>query len=149
MTRAADAVPGGGESSGQDGLIRPLWHLAEEEHWQQALRTGSYARSTRGASLDEVGFVHASWPEQLPGVARLLYARVEEPLVVLEIDPQELSRAGVAVRVEPADPTDPGSPLFPHLYGALPVSAVRRTRPAAVVRGWLELGPWQEVPATG
>ncbi|GGK67504.1 DUF952 domain-containing protein [Ornithinimicrobium pekingense] len=122
---------------------RPLWHLAELTHWQDALRTGTYDRSTRGATLAEVGFVHASWPEQLPGVAKVLYARVAEPLVVLEIDPGALEQAGVEVRVEPGDPQDPASPLFPHLYGPLPVSAVTRTRPAAVEKGWLDLGPWE------
>lgn len=123
---------------------RALWHLAELEHWQAALRTGTYDRSTRGATLAEVGFIHASWPEQLPGVAKLLYARAAEPLVVLEIDPSALHAAGVPVRVEPADPQDPASPLFPHLYGALPVAAVTRTRRAAVEKGWLDLGPWED-----
>lgn len=122
---------------------RPMWHLAEVAHWEEAQRAGRYERSTRGATLAEVGFIHASYPEQLPAVAKFLYSRVEEPLVVLEIDPAALAREGVEVRVEPGDPTDPGSPLFPHLYGPLPVSAVTRTRPAAVEKGWLDLGPWE------
>ena len=128
----------------EEGSPRPLWHLAEQAHWEAALRTGSYERSTRGATLADVGFIHASWPEQLPGVARLLYARVAEPLVVLEIDPEALAQAGVEIRVEPGDPQDPASPVFPHLYGPLPVSAVTRTRPAAVEKGWLDLGPWED-----
>lgn len=127
---------------------RPLWHLAEVEHWEAALRSGHYDRSTRGATLQEVGFIHASYPDQLPGVARLLYARGADPLVVLEIDPRALADAGVPVRIEPADPDDPASPLFPHLYGALPVTAVTRTRPAVVEKGWLELGPWQDARST-
>jgi uncharacterized protein (DUF952 family) len=132
--------PRPGTAAGEE---RPLWHLAELAHWQAALRSGTYDRSTRGATLAEVGFIHASYPEQLPGVAKLLYARVAEPLVVLEIDPAALAGAGVQVRLEPADPADPGSPLFPHLYGPLPVTAVTRTRPAAVEKGWLDLGPWE------
>lgn len=127
----------------QQEEARPLWHLAELEHWRAALRTGTYDRSTRGATLAEVGFIHASYPEQLPSVAKLLYSRVPEALVVLEIDPAALAEAGVPVRLEPGDPDDPGSPLFPHLYGALPASAVTRTRPAAVEKGWLDLGPWE------
>lgn len=122
---------------------RPLWHLAEQAHWEEALRSGSYDRSTRGASLGEVGFIHASYPEQLPGVAAAHYARVTEPLVVLEIDPARLASAGVEVRVEPAVLADPDSELFPHIYGALPVDAVIRTRTAAVEKGWLDLGPWE------
>lgn len=125
---------------------RPLWHLAELVHWEAARRTGRYERSTRGATLAEVGFIHASYPEQLPGVAKLLYSRADlEPLVVLEIDPAALAASGVEVRLEPGDPTDPGSPLFPHLYGALPVAAVSRTRSAVVEKGWLDLGPWEAV----
>ena len=123
---------------------RPRWHLAEHAHGEAALATGTYDRSTRGASLADVGFIHASYPEQLPGVAKLLYARVAEPLVVLEIDPGALEQAGVEVRLEPGDPQDPASPLFPHLYGPLPVTAVARTRPAAVEKGWLDLGPWED-----
>ena len=133
-------------SAGSAPGDRPLWHLAELVHWQEALGSGRYERSTRGAALSEVGFVHASFPEQLPGVAKLLYARATEPLVVLEIDPAALAVAGVEVRLEPADPDDPGSPLFPHLYGPLPVAAVTRTRPATVDKAWLDLGPWEPGP---
>ncbi len=129
-----------------EAVDRPLWHLAEMAHWEAALRTGTYGGSTRGASLAEVGYIHASFPEQLPGVAKAFYARVSEPLVVLEIDPARLARAGVEVRLEPGDPADPESPRFPHVFGALPVGAVVRTRPAAVQKGWLDLGPWQDVP---
>ena len=32
---------------------------------------------------------------------------------------------------------------YPHIYGSLPLDAVTRTRPAAVAKGWLELGPWE------
>lgn len=124
---------------------RAFWHLAEVAHWETALKTGTYDRSTRGASLAEVGFIHASFPEQLPGVAKAFYARVEDALVVLEIDPAVLAAAGIEVRLEPGDPDDPGAPLFPHVYGALPVAAVTRTRQAAVEKGWLDLGPWESV----
>lgn len=122
---------------------RVLWHLAERAHWDAALTSGRYERSTRGATLAEVGFIHASYPEQLPQVAKLLYDRVAEELVVLEIDPARLAEAGVEVRVEPGDPSMPDGPHFPHVYGALPLEAVTRTRPAAVEKGWLDLGPWE------
>lgn len=120
-----------------------VWHLAERPHWEAALASGSYDRSTRGATLAQVGFIHASRPDQLPGVAGDHYARVEEELLVLEIDPAVLSRHGVEIRVEPGDPADPDSERYPHLYGPLPVAAVTRVRPARVDKGWLELGPWE------
>lgn len=122
---------------------RPFWHLAEEEHWRAAVTSGTYDRSTLGATLEQVGFLHASYPEQLPAVVKAHYARYAAPLVVLEVDPAALRQAGVEVRLEPGDASDPGSPLYPHVYGPLPVTAVTRTRPASVDRGWLDLGPWE------
>lgn len=134
----------------EEGAGRPLCHLAELVHWEAARRAGVYERSTRGATLAEVGFIHASYPQQLPGVAKLFHSRADlEPLVVLEIDAAALAAAGVEVRLERGDPDDPASPLFPHLYGALPVAAVSRTRPAAVERGWLDLGAWEDLTSTG
>lgn len=127
---------------------RPFWHLAEEEHWRAALDSGRYERSTPGATLSEVGFIHGSYPEQLPAVVKAHYARHTGSLVVLEIDPAALRRAGVDVRLEPGDPVDPGSTRYPHVYGALPVAAVTRTRPAAVEKGWLDLGPWAPSPGS-
>ena len=125
---------------------RPFWHLAERFHWDRAVQAGTYERSTRGATLAEVGFIHGSYPEQLPGVVKAHYQRATEPMVVLEIDPAVLAELGVEVRLEPGDPTDPESEHYPHVYGPLPVAAVSRTRPAAVAMGWLDLGPWE--PAT-
>jgi uncharacterized protein (DUF952 family) len=47
-------------------------------------------------------------------------------LVLLRIDPRRLD---APVRWEPGVATDPESMLFPHLYGALPVSAVIAAKP--------------------
>ena len=127
---------------------RPFWHLAELVHWEAAVRVGRYERSTLDATLQDVGFIHASYPEQLPGVARAHYSRVKDALVVLEIDPARVREAGLEVRVEPGDPADPGSDVFPHVYGPLPVSAVVRTRSAAVEKWWLDLGPWDQPPGS-
>ncbi|WP_203968319.1 DUF952 domain-containing protein, partial [Sediminihabitans luteus] len=46
-----------------------LWHLALAHEWDDALDAGTYARSTRGLSLDEVGFVHLSYRHQVTAVA--------------------------------------------------------------------------------
>lgn len=88
-----------------------LWHLAEPAHWAQARERGSYERSTRGASLASVGFVHCCYPEQLPGVVARFYADAAATgdYVVLELDGELLERAGSPVRDEPGNPDDPAS----------------------------------------
>ena len=99
---------------------RWLYHLALEEDWQQARRDGVYSRSTRGMSLEEVGFLHASWSHQVEPTWQRFYGDGPE-LRLLVIDPIRLEAAGLQVREEPA----PGSgELFPHLFGALPIEAV-------------------------
>lgn len=93
-----------------------LWHLAEGPEWADAVRTGSYERSTRGLSLAEVGFVHCSYPEQLAGVAAAFYADASD-VVLLRIDP---AKVPVDIRVEGG---------FPHVYGPIPVTAVTAADP--------------------
>ena len=95
-----------------------LWHLAEEPEWAEAVRAGSYRRSTRGLSLAEVGFVHCSYPEQLAGVAAAFYSDAGD-LLLLRIDP---ARVPAEIRVEDG---------FPHIYGPIPVAAVTAAEPLA------------------
>ena len=88
--------------------------------WQQARQLGEYRISTRGQSLEQVGFIHASYADQLEGTRQRFYADVSD-LRLLVIDPTRLAAHGIAVRPEAA----PGSgELFPHLYGPLPLDAV-------------------------
>ena len=99
---------------------RWLYHLALASDWQQARQLGDYRISTRGQSLEQVGFIHASYAHQLEATHQRFYADVSD-LRLLVIDPDRLAAQGVAVRAEPA----PGSgELFPHLYGPLPLDAV-------------------------
>jgi glutathione S-transferase len=108
---------------------RWLYHLALRSEWQAARAAGVYRRSTRGRSLEEVGFLHLSQAHQLAATHGRFYADLAPgAVVVLAIDPQRLAAAGLEVRLEPA----PGSgELFPHLHGPLPL--------AAVVAAW----PWR------
>ena len=96
-----------------------IYHLAEQSHWEQARRDGAYTRSTRGRSLDDEGFVHASSKAQWPVVRRLFYGDVTEPLVLLHVD-ERLLTAPVVHEV--------GNPqtgeTFPHVYGPIDVDAV-------------------------
>ncbi len=80
--------------------------------------------STLGATLEEVGFIHGSFREQVERIGSFLYATVSEPVIVLEIDTERLS---VPVR---AENLEGGSEIFPHIYGPLQIDAVVATFPA-------------------
>jgi uncharacterized protein (DUF952 family) len=100
----------------------PIYHLAMPADWSAAFADGFYRTSTRGMTLDEVGFIHCSRFDQLEGTANSFYADVDH-LVLLTIDP-DLVGADIV-----DEPPEPGSRLrFPHLYGPLPVEAVNLAR---------------------
>jgi uncharacterized protein (DUF952 family) len=80
--------------------------------------------STRGRTLEDEGFIHcAASAAQGLGVADRFYDDVEEPLVVLTVDPHRLP---YEVRFEAAPGT---TEAFPHIYGPLPTHAVTDVRP--------------------
>ena len=99
---------------------RWIYHLALAEDWRAAQATGEYRISTRGLTLEQVGFLHASYAHQIAATYQRFYADAG-PLKLLMIDPQRLAALGLPLRAEPAP--DSGE-LFPHVYGVLPVEAV-------------------------
>ena len=100
-------------------IEEPIFHLAAREEWEAARRAAVYTGSTRGASLDDVGFVHCSFAAQVEPVANLVFADFDGDLVLLEIEP-----ALVAAEIRVEDVAGAGE-AFPHVYGSLPVTAVR------------------------
>ena len=102
-------------------LDQPLFHLALKGDWEQARETGTYQWSTRGMRLVEVGFIHCSWQEQVAKTFERFYANAGDVLL-LEIDPTRLSAPLRADAI-------PTGELFPHLYGPLPIEAVRTFTP--------------------
>jgi len=99
---------------------RWIYHLALAGDWAAARATGEYRISTRGLTLEQVGFIHASYAHQIAATYQRFYADAG-PLKLLIIDPQRLAALGLPLRAEAAP--DSGE-LFPHVYGALPVEAV-------------------------
>ena len=101
-----------------------LFHLALRRDWEEAkeAEAGEYQVSTRGRTLAEEGFLHASYAHQWQGVRDAYYADVTEPLVLLEVDPALLDVP--VVEEVPAG----GDEAFPHVYGPLPVAAVVAVR---------------------
>jgi len=90
-----------------------IYHVATAADWAAAQKTGEYRVSTRGVMLDDLGFIHCAFREQVESIANALYGDVTEPLVVLVVDPVSLA---CEVRVENLDG---GDELFPHVYGSL------------------------------
>lgn len=109
---------GGGSPS------EPIHHIALVDDWAAAQATGEYRCSTRGQSLEEVGFIHCSTAAQLAGTMRRFYGDLAE-VIVLTIDPTLVDAPLV---YEP--PTPGADDLFPHLYGPLPLTAVIDASPA-------------------
>jgi uncharacterized protein (DUF952 family) len=103
-----------------------LLHIAHRADWQESLRNGTYAMSTRGRTLDDVGYVHASYPEQVDDVAGSVYRDDSEALCVLVIDEALIRQDGVRVELEDGGDGE----LYPHIYGPIHRSWVVDVRPA-------------------
>jgi len=107
----------------------PIFHLAIPDDWVDAFQTGAYRMSTRGMTLDEVGFIHCSTRDQLVDTANRFYGDLDQ-LVVLTIDP--LLVPSRIVLEAPAPGVDD---MFPHIYGPLPIAAVNQAT------SWVRTGP--------
>ncbi|HEU4535654.1 MAG TPA: DUF952 domain-containing protein [Polyangiaceae bacterium] len=95
-----------------------VYKIARESEWHAAEATGSF----EGSALDRRdGYIHLSTASQVGETARRHFAG-QTDLVLLAFDAADL---GEALRYEPSR----GGDLFPHLYGPLPVAALRRLCP--------------------
>ena len=100
-----------------------IFHIAHRADWDAALVAGEYRVSSRGLTLDEVGFIHASTADQLAPVAARFYRDDPEDLIVLELDDVVL---GDAVHWEDGGAGE----LFPHVFRALRPGDVTANVPA-------------------
>ena len=101
-------------------------HLTTNQAWADALKDGSYSLSTKGKTLEEVGFIHGSFADQVEEVAGFVFADSTEELVVLHLTIEKLSSHGIEVRVEKAS----NGKSYPHIYGAIPCDLVDRVSEA-------------------
>jgi glutathione S-transferase len=108
-----------GDLAGND---QPIFHLALAEDWAEAFTIGEYRVSTRGMTLDEVGFIHCSTHAQIVDTANRFYGDLDQ-LVLLTVDPVLVPSP--IVYEPPAPDLDE---LFPHVYGPLPIAAVVHTK---------------------
>ncbi len=95
-----------------------IYKICTEAEWRDAEREGRY----RGSAVDrQDGFIHFSTAAQAAETAAKWFAG-QRDLMLAEIDGGSL---GAALKWEPSR----GGALFPHLYGDLPLTAVRRVVP--------------------
>jgi uncharacterized protein (DUF952 family) len=101
-------------------------HLTTKQAWEDALKVGTYSLSTKGKTLEEVGFIHGSFADQVEEVAGFVFAGSTEELVVLHLKIDKLESHGIVVRVEEAS----NGKSYPHIYGAIPCDLVDHVSPA-------------------
>lgn len=103
---------------------KTIYKIMIDSDWAATRKSGSY-----GGSADDLrdGFVHFSAADQVRETAERHYAG-KTGLVLLAVDAEAL---GAALKWE----VSRGGALFPHLYGPLPASAVRRAVPLPLGAG--------------
>jgi glutathione S-transferase len=101
--------------------VRELFHITTVEAWEQAQRDGAVTDSTRDLTLDQEGFIHCSYADQVAATATRFYGDLPE-IVLLRIDPTRLTAPVVE-----EDLAGTGEP-FPHVYGPIDLAAIGDTR---------------------
>jgi uncharacterized protein (DUF952 family) len=110
-------------------------HLTTKQAWDDAFKVGTYSLSTKGKTLEEVGFIHGSFEDQVEEVAGFVFAESTEDLVLLHLNMDKLASNGIEVRVEEAR----NGKSYPHIYGATPCELVDEVSAAHMnVDGQLE-----------
>jgi uncharacterized protein (DUF952 family) len=98
--------------------VTTIYKICEQASWRDAERAGSF----RGSAVDiRDGFIHFSTATQLAETAARHFAQ-QKDLLLVAVDGDAL---GAALKWEKSR----GGDLFPHLYGALPLTTVRWARP--------------------
>jgi uncharacterized protein (DUF952 family) len=93
-----------------------IYKICPRSLWDEAKVAGVFT----GAPIDhQDGFIHFSTAAQVPETARRHFSGLTD-LLLVAVAEEDL---GSALRYEPSR----GGDLFPHLYGSLPLSAVRWT----------------------
>jgi uncharacterized protein (DUF952 family) len=102
--------------------VTTIYKICARAAWREAERAGLY----RGSDVDmRDGFIHFSTAAQVAETAAKHFAG-QTDLMLVTVDTDLLGDAlGPALKWEKSR----GDDLFPHLYAALPVAAVRYAQP--------------------
>ena len=99
-------------------MAKTVYKICDAGLWRDAERAGVFD----GAPVDLTdGYIHFSTAQQVAETAARHFAGMAD-LVLVAADAETL---GAALRYEPSR----GGAMFPHLYGTLPLSAVRWVKP--------------------
>ncbi len=110
-------------------MTTTIYKILRAGEWDAAQRDQIF----RGSPDDRRdGFIHFSTAEQTPGTYEKYFAG-QSGLVIAAVDARVL---GAALKWEPSR----GGALFPHLYGDLPLSAVRWSRALSSIADLRQLG---------
>ncbi|MEO7262913.1 MAG: DUF952 domain-containing protein [Jatrophihabitantaceae bacterium] len=89
-----------------------IYHIVAEPDWRAACAQGSY----RPPSLEQEGFVHFSYLDQVARTANARF-RDQADLLVVEVDPARLADPVVDEDLYGSEEE------FPHVYGAIATAA--------------------------
>lgn len=97
-------------------VIPVIYKIAPEGLWRDAIEQGSFT----GSPVDVTdGFIHFSTASQVRDTAAKHFAGADDLVLVA------VATTGLELRWEPSR----GGELFPHLYDALPLTAVQWVKP--------------------
>jgi uncharacterized protein (DUF952 family) len=114
-----------------------IYKICTAAEWREAEQAGAY----RGSAVDRRdGFIHFSTAAQAAETAARHFAG-QDDLALVAVDAGAL---GDKLKWEPSR----GGALFPHLYGDLPLSAVRSVVPLPLGADGLHEFPRELPPAT-
>lgn len=94
--------------------------ITRQPVWEETQAKGEYSQSTIDSTLEEVGFIHATFPDQTMEVLPRFKDRDQVVLLLVDVD-----KVTVPIQYETALSGRPGT--FPHIYGALNTDAVYET----------------------
>lgn len=94
--------------------MQPIYHITTKAEAGAAISAGEYTPQT----FADEGFIHCSYAGQVQGVANRYYIG-QDDLVLLEIDPAKLTCDVIYENLLGGDES------FPHIYGRLPMAAVK------------------------
>jgi uncharacterized protein (DUF952 family) len=111
-------------------MSRQIYKIMDRDEWDAARACGRY---TGSADDRRDGYIHFSTAGQMQVTAARHFAG-QQNLVLLALDAEKL---GLALKWEPSR----GGELFPHLYGAMPASAVIKAWPLPLGEDGVHLFP--------